>query len=310
MAKSTSKKISPGAYDALVDALSAVFWNKAPFERFIRLELRDHPELVSKLSFDGLKRQVASDLVMELALEEAKYQEFTLRLMLEVAAMDDFSNLRRQKDNAELLAVAHAAVSQLRVWTEKYSAITEAQERMAATQRVEDERSEQRRSVANVLTELKESFLTMHVESNPQSRGRSFEVLLNELFILFDLKPRRSFTLVDEQIDGAFTFNTDDYLLEAKWENHAASREEVDVLSQKVQRKGKNTLGLFVAVSGFSDPAIRAHSNCGTGLVFMDGADLFSIFEGHISLTELLDAKRRHVNETGLPLLMVKDILA
>ena len=124
------------------------------------------------------------------------------------------------------------------------------------------------------------------------------------------MNPRKSFTLVDEQIDGAFTFNTDDYLLEAKWEQNVASREDVDVLSQKVQRKGKNALGLFVAVAGFSDAAVRAHSNCGTGLIFMDGADLFIVLEGRIGLTEVLEAKRRHVNETGLPLLLVREILA
>jgi hypothetical protein len=86
----SSKRIAPGAYDALVDALSVVFWNKAPFERFLRLSLREHPELLSGLTFGGLKRQVASDLVMQLASSEAKYQAVTLGLMLEVAAMDDF----------------------------------------------------------------------------------------------------------------------------------------------------------------------------------------------------------------------------
>jgi restriction endonuclease len=113
----------------------------------------------------------------------------------------------------------------------------------------------------------------------------------------------------DEQIDGAFTFNTDDYLLEAKWENDPASREAVDVLAQKVRRKGKNTLGLFLAVSGFGEPAVRAHSNCGTSLIFMDGADLMGVLSGVMPFTELLDAKRRHLSETGLPLLNLRDVL-
>ena len=78
---------------------------------------------------------------------------------------------------------------------------------------------------------------------------------------------------------------------------------------QKVQRKGKNTLGLFVAVSGFSGPAVSAHSNCGTGLIFMDGTDLITLLRGLISLTDVLEAKRRHVNETGLPLLFVRDMI-
>jgi hypothetical protein len=305
----SSKRIAPGAYDALVDALSVVFWNKAPFERFLRLSLREHPELLSGLTFGGLKRQVASDLVMQLASSEARYQAVILGLMLEVAAMDDFPNLQQQADHKELVAAAHSAVAQLRKWTAKYGEIAEAQEKLRSDRDAEKAQNEQRRSVARVLNELEASFLTMHSESDHQRRGRMFEGLLNKLFFLFDLNPRKSFVLENEQIDGAFTFSTDDYLLEAKWEKDGAGREDIDVLAQKVQRKGKNTLGLFIAVAGFSEPAVRAHSNCGTGLMFMDGADLFSILEGRIPLSEVLEAKRRHVSETGLPLLLVRDIL-
>jgi restriction endonuclease Mrr len=246
---------------------------------------------------------------MQLASSEARYQAVTLGLMLEVAAMDDFPNLQQQADHKELVAAAHSAVAQLRKWTAKYGEIAEAQEKLRSDRDAEKAQNEQRRSVARVLNELEASFLTMHSESDHQRRGRMFEGLLNKLFFLFDLNPRKSFVLENEQIDGAFTFSTDDYLLEAKWEKDGAGREDIDVLAQKVQRKGKNTLGLFIAVAGFSEPAVRAHSNCGTGLMFMDGADLFSILEGRIPLSEVLEAKRRHVSETGLPLLLVRDIL-
>jgi hypothetical protein len=151
--------------------------------------------------------------------------------------------------------------------------------------------------------------LAMHSDQDAQGRGRRFERLLNDLFSLYDLNPRKSFVIADEQIDGAFTFNTDDYLIEAKWEQTPAARADIDVLAQKVARKGRNTLGLFVAVAGFSEPAIRAHSDSGSGLIFMDGTDLYSVLEGRIELTDVLDAKRRHLSETGKPLLLVKDVL-
>jgi hypothetical protein len=246
---------------------------------------------------------------MRLAASEDRYQDVTLALMLEVASMEDFSNLKQQTDREHLLAAAQDAVAKLRTWTARYGELAEAHERLRAERDAEQVRSEQRRTVDHVLAGLKESFLAMNGETNPQQRGRAFEAILNELFNLHDLNPPRSFTLGDEQIDGAFTFNTYDYLLEAKWEKDVASRKDVDVLSQKVQRKGKNALGLFLAVAGCSEPAVRAHSNCGTGLIFMDGADLFCILGSLISLTDVLDAKRRHVNETGLPLLLVGDVL-
>jgi Restriction endonuclease len=307
--KHGTKRIAPGAYDALVEALAAVFWNKVPFERFLRLTLRDHPEVLSGLTFDSPKRQVASDLVMHLGENEERYQAVTLSLMLQLSTTDDFPNLRAQADRDGLIAVAMDAVAELRKWTTQYGDLAAAQEKLLADQEAERASQDHRRSVSGVLQELEKRFLAMHAESDHQQRGRTFEGLLNELFFLFDMNPRKSFVLADEQIDGAFTFSTDDYLLEAKWETTPASREAVDVLAQKVQRKGKNTLGLFVAVSGFSPPAVSAHSNCGTGLIFMDGTDLLSVLNGVIPLTDVLEAKRRHVSETGLPLLSVREML-
>lgn len=166
-----------------------------------------------------------------------------------------------------------------------------------------------RTAVARSKSNLTEQFLAMHSEIDHSKRGLAFQGLLNELFFLFDLNPRKSFVIADEQIDGAFTFSTDDYLLEAKWEAAPASREVVDVLAQKVQRKGKNTLGLFVAISGFSEPAVRAHSNCGTSLIFFDGTDLVGVLHGVMPLTDVLEAKRRHLSETGLPLLNMREML-
>jgi hypothetical protein len=105
----TAKRIAPGAYDALVDALALVFWNKPPFERFVRLSLRDHPELLAGVDFQGPKRQAASDVVMRMAAEESKYQSSVLDLMMSVAAMSDFPNLRTQADGAALLVSAQEA---------------------------------------------------------------------------------------------------------------------------------------------------------------------------------------------------------
>lgn len=307
---SSTKRIAPAAYDALADALALIFWNKGPFQRFLRLQLHDHPELLAGLNFDDPKRQVASELIMRLAAREERYQAVTLKLMLDVAAIDDFPNLRQQQDAADLVVKAEDAVANLRRWTTQYGEMAEAQQRLRAEEEAKAARSAERDAMARALDALKARYLSMHADSDHQNRGRIFEGLLNELFALFDLSPRKSFVLADEQIDGAFTFSTDDYLLEAKWEQSVASREEVDVLAQKVQRKGKNTLGLFVAIAGFSEPAIRAHSNCGSGLVFMDGADLYSVLDGQVSLVDVLEAKRRHLSETGQPLLLVREMLS
>lgn len=218
--RTTARRLAPGAYDALLEALAVVFWNKPPFERFLRVALRDHPELLVGLSFAETKREVAGDLVMRLAQKEDCYQAVTIDLMRELARMDEFPNLQRQDDREQLVAVATAAVSTLRKWTAQYSEIAEAREKLERERHVSQAGYEARRSHARVLEELKVKFLAMYSDPDPHGRGRSFEELLNRLFFLFDLNPGKSFVIADEQLDGAFTFNTDDYLLKPNGSRH------------------------------------------------------------------------------------------
>lgn len=76
------------------------------------------------------------------------------------------------------------------------------------------------------------------------------------------------------------------------------SRETADAFAAMVRRKGKNALGLLIAVNGFSGPALRAYAE-ETPFLTMDGADVFLVLDGRIRLDNLLKAKKRHANETG-----------
>lgn len=63
-----------------------------------------------------------------------------------------------------------------------------------------------------------------------------------------------------EQIDGAFSFDTDYYVLEAKWWKERIGRRELDVFKTNIERKGKSTLGLYVSMSGFTSDALAIYS--------------------------------------------------
>ncbi|MED7955050.1 restriction endonuclease [Streptomyces sp. BE20] len=102
--------------------------------------------------------------------------------------------------------------------------------------------------------------------------GLLFEPFLNELFRLFDLDPRLSYVLETEQIDGSFFFDTDDYIVEAKWWKKAMGREHVDIFDAKVRRKGRNALGLYIAVNGFTADALKEYDRR-TAFITMDGGD-------------------------------------
>jgi hypothetical protein len=123
--------ISPAAYAALGGALTAIIWNKDAFERHIRGLLRGHPELLVHLNFSDIKRVVADELVDQLMADEDQYQEFTLWLMNEVASMESFPNLERQRNDRALhLERAHKAIADLRQFTAKYAAERGEQQEM------------------------------------------------------------------------------------------------------------------------------------------------------------------------------------
>ena len=297
----TVKRLSTEAYQALRDALAVMTWFKRPFKTFLRTALRDHPELLAGLDFDGsTKREVADDLVWRLTDQESRYQGVAIRLMLEVASLTRFPDIERleEPDRTLRLDEAKEAVARMKAMTEQFA------ERIAEQERIDAERASHKaqavalRQFEDDLADLKARFLTLSAATDARQRGYDFEKFLADLFKTFDMEPRLGYSTDLEQIDGSLTFDTDDYIVEAKWISASVSRETADAFAAKVRRKGKNALGLIIAVNGFSDPALRAYEEK-TPFLTMDGGDLFLVLDSRIRLDELLKAKKRHANETG-----------
>lgn len=295
-----AKRISTEAYQALRDALAAVTWFKRSFESLVKTLLRDHPELVAGLNFADPKRAVADQLVDLLVVKEAKYQDATLSLMLDLATKTSFPDIQRLKepDRTLRLEEAKASVAQLAAVTAQYASHALAQEKLRAGREAERARRDDLRRFEQDIADLKVRFLALQSAADPRRRGYDFEALLTDVFKIFDMEPRLAYRIGTEQIDGSLSFNTDDYILEAKWLAGSVDRAAVDVFDQKVRRKGKNALGLFVAVNGFTSAARTAYDQR-TSFLAMDGADLFTVLDGRIRLDDLVLAKRRYANETG-----------
>src|SRR6266545_6027660 len=299
-AQHTAKRIDPKAYNALADALAVIYFNKRPWARYLRGVLRDVPELLSGLDFEGpTKRETSGELIDRLLANEHKYQAVTISLMLNVASMDSFPNLAEHENAAEKIAVAEAAVAELRKWTQYHQSIADEHARYAAEMAEASEQASRNRAFSESIRKLKDQFLAMHGNnSNPQKRGKDFEVFLNQLFGLYDLEPRAAYSLEHEQIDGAFSFDTDDYILEARWWQEPIGRDHLDVFKAKVERKGKNALGLYVSISSFTQGALKKYSDS-TPFITMDGVDILTVLEEGVRLDDLLQRKKRHANETG-----------
>lgn len=296
----TAKKIDPNAYNALADALAVIYWNKEPWARYLRGVLRDYPEILSGLDFYGdTKRETAGRIVDRFMASEEKYQAVTISLMVNIAKMDNFPNLAGQVDSAQKIQQAEEAVSALRYWTRQHQAIADEHSHYAAELAKASEEASRNRALSESIHKLKDQFLAMHQDgSNPQRRGKAFEGFINQLFGLFDLEPRVAYSLGREQIDGAFSFNTDDYVLEARWWKTPIGRDHLDVFKTKISRKGKNALGLYISISGFTKDAIDEYSDSAP-FITMDGMDFMAVLDERVRLDDLLLRKKRHSNETG-----------
>lgn len=292
-----ASRISPNALQALTDALATMFWYKADLRRYLVAAGGD-TALVAELDWDGYKRRIADQFVGRLAGNQDAYREVLVRLMVDVAAVEEFPKLRGTEDEAEKIAEAKAAVAELRKYIKPYE--QELLEREKATERIAENRAlaAEQRSFETKLAEYKARYEALLAMAEPQARGLALEPLLRDLFALFDLDPRGSFVLSGEQIDGSFSLGETNFLLEAKWTKEPIERKELDAFKAKVERKIENTLGLFVAINGFQEHAVEDHST-GALMLLMTGADLYMVLDGRIDLKVLLRRKYRHASDTG-----------
>jgi hypothetical protein len=306
----TGQRIAPQVYPALADALAVIYWRKWHLRRFLQAELASVPELLAGIDWMGQPKRVSvGQLVDRLIASEQRLPDVTAGLMVTVFGFDDFSHLLREEDGAAKAAEARAAVAQLRRFAGRHAVLIA--EREAAARRRADAASAAvaHRELAGQLTALKQRLWALEGEQDPRHRGLQLERLLFDLLALFDLEPRGPFVLTGEQIDGAFSFDTDDYLLEARWRRVQAAPADLAVFERKVSTKTHKTSGLFVSMHGFSKAAVDKFTGVGTCLLLADGSDLVAVVEGRIDLGELLTRKRRHAAETGCPLLTAAQIL-
>jgi hypothetical protein len=292
------QRVDPLAYNALAQALAVIYWYKKPLARFLRVALQDVPEILVRLDFNAPKRETAGLLVELLMANEVRYQEVTIALMLNVAQMDTFPDLAKHEDADRLIAEAQAAVAEVKRWTERHQEIRGAHVNHARNIATDAEAAKSNRNFSEALGALKVQFLGLHAMSDAHARGRALERFLNDLFRLFDLDPRPAYSLEREQVDGAFSFDTDDYVLEAKWWKTPMSRESLGVFAAKVRRKGKNALGLYVAINGFTKDALDEYADS-TPFSTMDGMDLMAVLDERVRLDDLLLRKKQHMNKTG-----------
>ena len=294
-----TKRISPNAIIALKKALSCIFWTKNDCRNFIEYSI-ENKEIVSRINWEGnTKYESVSKIIDYMVRNENRYQNDLINLCYHASNMKNFTHFEKWQDSETKIKNAKRAVETLREATKGYFDVIKEKEDRQKYKEEYIEQLSQTEDYKRKLNKFKELFEQLVKEENAQKRGYEFEKFLNDLFIFFDLSPKASFKIVGEQIDGAFTFDNTDYLLEAKWQKSLIEASDLYSFGGKIEGKLKNTLGLFISFNGFSNTALETKSPILRSIILMDGLDLTSVLDNKITLNDLLFQKRRHAAETG-----------
>lgn len=293
------KKFSPNAIQALKEALTHIYWRKKDLRSFVYHTVTNKA-IVPTIDWENnYKHESASQLIDRMVARLDLYNDDLLRLFDAVMHMNEFSHLKQWDDADSKIKNAVDSVNALREHAQGYFTLKEEKERAEQRKTAYQAMIEEKLNSQQKIADLRNEFFILSVEDNPQKRGYMLEKFLNELFRTFDLDPKESFKIVGEQIDGAFTFDSQDYLLEAKWQKDPIQAGELYDFGGKIDGKFKITLGLFISINGFSSESTKVNSPVVKSMILMDGVDLMAILDNRISLKDMLFRKRRHAAEKG-----------
>lgn len=240
------------------------------------------------------KRQAASAIFDELAQDGQ--DRAVIPKLLDIAA--DWTAFELAQDEYKARAVVQKTRQLVGTLAE-----SEARERadrevraaeLAARQKIERETTLRKQSAL-----LLAQFEAHAAEENAQTRGYLREDLLNRLFVLHGIPILRSFRRNDgaEQIDAAFEMDGTYYIVECRWRSKLANIRELDGLYGQIERSGKQTMGLFMSINGWSDnvvPTMKQNPN--KGILLMEGYDLHTVLAQCIDLRRLIKAKLGSLN--------------
>jgi len=253
------------------------------------------------------KRQIAP-LILD-TLDQQRGASLVIRSLVEIAA--SWSSFHLADDEFQARATVQKArelLGQLELMEAR-----EAQQRENARKeelaRLEKERAEIRSKQSSLLLMMFDSLAT---SLDHQQRGYLLQDLLNRLFDVHQIPVVRAFArnAGGEQIDGAFKLEGWHYIVECRWREKLADIRQLDGLKGQVDRSGKQTMGLFLSINGWSEnvpPLLK--QNPSKALVLMDGYDLRCVLAMQVDLAEFLLAKVARLNLETEPFLSVVEYL-
>lgn len=263
-----------------------------------------HRFLTEKDPTTGAKRtkREAAVVIFD-ALATSGDETAVIRRMIDLAA--GWSDFHLAQDEFRARSVAQKARERLGVLhdLERRERSEAAQRQAEAEAARELEIDRLRRERASLVRSQSELLLAQFdqavVQGDPQQRGYFLEDLLMRVFDLHGIPATPAFrrNKGGEQIDGAFEFEGWHYISECRWREQLADMNQLDGLIGKVSRSGRQTMGLFLSINGWSGHVVELlKQSPGKNIILMNATDLRAVLAGHIGLTALLKAKLSALN--------------
>lgn len=293
------KQFSPNAILALKEALTNIYWKKQDLKSFVYHSIESKP-IISTIDWENNTKAESTGILVERMVNRPDlYDQDLLKLFNVVMNFDDFTHLKQWDDSDLKIKRAKDSVQALRKHATGYFTLKEEAEKTEERRAVYSNIQKEKQSFYNKISDLKEDFTALVMQRNAQKRGFAFEGFLNSLFTLFDLEPKKSFRITGEQIDGSFTFDGNDFLLEAKWQEKPIDLGDLYKIACKIDGRLKLTLGLVISINGFTKDYSNSNAPLMKSMFLMDGNDLMAVLDHRIDFKDMLFRKRRHASDTG-----------
>ena len=254
------------------------------------------------------KRQIAPLILAE--IEKRPDFSLILRKLVEIAA--NWTSFELAQDEY----VARGTVQKARDILGQIE-IMEAREAKQRELARKEELARMEREKADLFRKGSELLMMMFDEltrmEDVHKRGYLLQDLLNRTFDLHDIPVIKSFTRNEgaEQIDGGIILEGWHYLVECRWRQKLANIRELDGLNGQVERSGKQAMGLFLSIEGWSEhvpPLLKQNSE--KSIILMDGYDLHMVLSTQkVDLRDFILAKAAHLTFGTEPFLSIKEYL-
>jgi hypothetical protein len=263
----------------------------------------------NQVTGDRLSKREGASIILDELDQRGADTSIVVRKMIGLAAT--WNDFHLSLDEYRARAVVQKAREM-----EGVLADTEARERNEHLERLAEAASRGKREAREFISQksplLLAQFEAAVRDGDPHQRGYLLQELLNQLYTVHAIPVTRAFQRNQggEQIDGAYEMDGWHYIVECRWRQQLADIRQLDGLLGQVGRSGRQTMGLFLSINGWSGNVIPLLKQNGEKSIFlMDGVDLHAVLSQQVDLKWLLKAKLRALNLQTDPYLSVRELV-